>query len=82
MKMNQFNRIFSLLIFVVITTAGTLLAGELYDKVTQNDIEAVKKLLAAGAEIKEQVEVGFRNIATDVTSRLTDAKCGRASVLF
>lgn len=58
MKINNFNRVVLLFIFVFITTAGTLLAGELYDKVKQNDIEAVKKLLAAGADINEQVEVG------------------------
>jgi ankyrin repeat protein len=56
MKLNKCNWI--LFILVLITTAGTLLSGELYDKVEQNDIEAVKNLLAEGADIDEQVEVG------------------------
>ena len=56
MKLSKCNWI--LFIFVFITTAGTLLSGELYDKVEQNDIEAVMNLLAEGADINEQVEVG------------------------
>jgi ankyrin repeat protein len=58
MKIKKFNRILLLLVLAFITSTDTLLAGELYDKVVQNDIEAVKKLLAAGADINEQVEVG------------------------
>ena len=59
MKINKFNHVLLLLVVLTfITSAGNLLAGELYDKVVENDIEAVKKLLAAGADINEQVEVG------------------------
>jgi len=43
MKINKFNRVLLLFVLVFITTAGTLLAGELMDKVYRNDIEAVKK---------------------------------------
>lgn len=64
MKIKKFNRILLLLVLAFITSADTLLAGELYDKVVQNDIEAVKKLLAAGADINEQVEVGGAGIMT------------------
>jgi uncharacterized protein len=56
MKSSKCNRILFILVFII--TASSLLAGELYDKVEQNDIEAVKKLLAEGADIDEQVEVG------------------------
>lgn len=65
MKIKKFNHVL-LLLFVLafITSAGNLLAGELYDKVVENDIEAVKKLLAAGADINEQVEVGGAGIMT------------------
>ena len=58
MKISKFNRLLLLFVLVIFTTIGGLLAGELYDKVEQNDIEAVKKLLAAGSNINEQVEVG------------------------
>jgi len=64
MKIKKFSRILFLLALAFITSAGTLLAGELYDKVVQNDIEAVKNLLAAGADINEQVEVGGAGIMT------------------
>ena len=64
MKIKKFNRILLLLVLAFITSTDTLLAGELYDKVVQNDIEAVKKLLAAGADINEQVEVGGAGIMT------------------
>ena len=56
MKINKFNCVLLLFVLVFITTAGTLLAGELMDKVFHNDIEAVKKLLAAGADINERDE--------------------------
>ena len=58
MKGNNLIRIFFLFVLVIFICASSLLAGELYDKVIQNDIEAVKKLLDAGADINEQVEVG------------------------
>ena len=57
MKIKKFNRVVLLVLAFIIST-DTLLAGELYDKVVENDIEAVKELLAAGADINEQVEVG------------------------
>jgi len=56
MKLNKCNPV--LFILVLLAMSCTLLAGDLYDKVEQNDIEAVKKLLAEGADINEQVEVG------------------------
>ena len=56
MKLNKCNPV--LFILVLLAMASILLAGDLYDKVEQNDIEAVKKLLAEGADINEQVEVG------------------------
>jgi len=56
MKINKFNRVLLLFVLVFITTAGTLLAGELMDKVFRNDIEAVKKILADGADINERDE--------------------------
>jgi ankyrin repeat protein len=64
MKINKLNRILLLLVLAFITSTNTLLAGELYDKVVQNDIEAVKKLLAEGADINEQVEVGGAGMMT------------------
>jgi ankyrin repeat protein len=56
MKIKRFSRVL-LLVLAFITLTGNLSAGELYDKVEANDIEAVKKLLAAGADINEKVEV-------------------------
>ena len=56
MKINNCKRVLILFVLVFITTAGTLLAGELMDKVFINDIEAVKQILAAGADINEQDE--------------------------
>ena len=56
MKINKFNRILILFVLVIGATAGILRAGELMDKVFINDIEAVKILLAAGADINEQDE--------------------------
>jgi len=64
MKNKKFNRVLLLLVLAFITSTNTLFAGELYDKVVQNDIEAVKKLLAEGADINEQVEVGGAGIMT------------------
>lgn len=64
MKIERNYRVLLLLVLTFITSAGTLLAGELYDKVVENDIEAVKKLLTAGADINEQVEVGGAGIMT------------------
>lgn len=56
MKINKFSRVLLLFVLVFITTAGTLLAQELMDRVFHNDIEAVKKLLAACADINERDE--------------------------
>lgn len=64
MKFRKINRILLFVILAFITSAGTLSAGELYDKVVENDIEAVKKLLAEGADINEQVETGGAGIMT------------------
>jgi len=53
-----------LIISTSIVASGTSLAGELFDKVYENDIEGVKKLLAAGADINEKTEVGGAGIVT------------------
>jgi ankyrin repeat protein len=63
MKIKKYIRVLALLLPFIIST-NTLMAGELYDKVVQNDIEAVKKLLAEGADINEKVEVGGAGIMT------------------
>ncbi len=39
--------------FIINAAPGTSMAGELFDKVLKNDIKAVKKLLAAGADINK-----------------------------
>ena len=64
MKMRRLGLVASLLIAVSIMTSGTSLAGDLFDKVYQNDIEGVKKLLAAGADINEKTEVGGAGTVT------------------
>ena len=59
--------IFTLTVFFLIaglTAPGTLLAGELYDKVVGNDIASVKKLLSEGADINELTEVGGAGTVT------------------
>ena len=56
MKINKFTRVLLLFVLVIVTMSGTLRAGELMDKVFINDIEAVKILLATGADINEQDE--------------------------
>ena len=56
MKINKFTWGLLLFVLVIGTTASTLHAGELMDKVFTNDIEAVKILLATDVDINEQDE--------------------------
>lgn len=64
MKRNKLNLIILFFLIACLTAPGTSLAGELYDKVIKNDIEAVKKLLAEGADINELTEVGGAGTVT------------------
>lgn len=64
MKRNKLNLIILFFLITCFSAPGTLLAGELYDKVIKNDIEAVKKLLAEGADINELTEVGGAGTVT------------------
>ena len=50
---NHFLRVL-VLVCLSIILSGQLFAGELMDKVINNDIEAVKNLLAAGADVNER----------------------------
>ena len=64
MKRNKFTLTILFFLIACFTAPGTSLAGELYDKVIKNDIEAVKKLLAEGADINELTEVGGAGTVT------------------
>ncbi len=63
MKNKKLNSIV-LCMFIISAATGTSQAGELFDKVYKNDIKAVKKLLAAGADINELSEIGGVGKAT------------------
>lgn len=54
MKFNSLNRLVLFFVLVLAISFSTLLAGELMDKVFRNDIEGIKKLQAAGADINER----------------------------
>ena len=64
MKRNKLNLTVLFFLIAYFTAPGTLLAGELFDKVIGNDIASVKKLLAEGADINELTEVGGVGTAT------------------
>ena len=64
MKSKKLNLIILFLLIAFFTAPGTVPAGELFDKVYRNDIAAVKKLLAEGADINELSEVGGAGTAT------------------
>ena len=64
MKKNKLNLTVLFFLFACFTAPGTLLAGELYDKVIGNDMASVKKLLAKGADINELTEVGGAGTVT------------------
>lgn len=64
MKRNKLNLIILFFLIACFTAPGTLLAGELYDKVIGNDIASVKKLLSEGADINELTEVGGAGTVT------------------
>jgi len=64
MRMRRIGLRVLLCISVSILAVGTSLAGELFDKVYVNDMEGVKKLLAAGADINEESEVGGAGTVT------------------
>lgn len=58
MKSRKLVRALFLFVILFTTSMGSGLSQELYNKAVENDIEAVKKLLDAGANINEVVEVG------------------------
>ena len=64
MKRNKPNLTVLFFLITCFTAPGTLLAGELFDKVIGNDIASVKKLLAEGADINELSEVGGAGTVT------------------
>jgi ankyrin repeat protein len=66
MKSKKLNLTILFLLITFFTVPGIVPAGELFDKVYQNDIEAVKKLLAEGVDINELSEVGGAGTVTSL----------------